>query len=75
MPQVPPQLIFATVIEAAMILTSCFLVVQPESIFSGTTQDTRRLASYAGMLALCVTFCWSVIFGIVLALNNLTLQI
>ena len=75
MPQVPPQVLFSTVIEAVLVLTSCFLVVQPESVFSGTSQGTRRLANYAGMLALCVTFCWSVIFGIVLTLNNLTLQI
>jgi hypothetical protein len=75
MPSLPPQLIFATVTEIAMVLMSCLLVVQPESIFSGSSQGTRRAATYAGLVTLCLTFCWSVIFGIVLALNNLALRV
>ena len=75
MPSLPPQLIFALVTEITMILLSCLLVVQPESFFGGSTQGVRRAATYVGMVALCLTFCWSVIFGIVLALNNLDLRI
>jgi len=75
MPSLPPQLIFAFVTEVAMILLSCLLVVQPESVFGGISQGSRRAATYAGLVSLCLTFCWSVIFGIVLALNNLELRI
>ncbi len=58
-----------------MILITCLLVVQPESVFGGSSQGVRRAASYVGMVALCLTFCWSVIFGIVIALNNLDFRL
>jgi hypothetical protein len=31
--------------------------------------------AWAGMVALCLTFCWSVIFGCVVALNQLSYRI
>ncbi len=75
MPSLSPQLVFSLVTEITLVLITCLLVVQPESIFSGSSQGARRAAGYVGMVALCLTFCWSVIFGIVIALNNLDFRI
>ncbi len=74
MPHLPPQVIFATLVETGLVLLTCLLVVQPESVFRGVASEIRRSVSFAGMVSLCLTFCWSVIFGCVLALNDLTLK-
>jgi hypothetical protein len=58
----------------AMVLLTCLLVVQPESVFKNVSDQARQAYLYAGMISLCLTFCWSVIFGIVLTINNLLLR-
>jgi hypothetical protein len=75
MPQLPPQVIFSLVVETGLVLLTCFLVVQPESVFRGVSGEIRRSVGFAGMVSLCLTFCWSVIFGCVLALNDVSQRI
>lgn len=75
MPSISPQLAFALVTEITMILITCLLVVQPDSVFGGSSPGVRRSATYFGLVALSLTFCWSVIFGIVVALNNLDFRL
>ena len=75
MSQISPQVLFATSVEGFLVVLSCLLVVQPESVFGRRSRGVRLAASYAGWIALCLTFCWSVIFGCVLVLNDLTLRI
>ena len=35
----------------------------------------NKAVAWAGMVALCLTFCWSVIFGCVMALSEITYRI
>ncbi len=53
-------------IEFLFIVLSCVLL--------NGAKDKPSFA-WAGMVALCLTFCWSVIFGCVMALNEITYRI
>lgn len=75
MSQLTPQLLGTVLIEAAMIALTTFLLVQPEPVFRGVSIRIRGAITWAGLVSLCVTFCWSVIFGCVLAIHHLTLRI
>jgi hypothetical protein len=74
MTSLPPQLIFATTVEATLILMTSWLLVQPEAVFSEWSPESRKLATMAGLVLLCLTFCWSIIFGMVIVIQNLTIR-
>jgi hypothetical protein len=71
-PQFSPQLLGSFVIELALVSMTTFLLAQPEPLFHGLSGRVRGAITWAGMVALCVTFCWSVIVGCELALHQLT---
>jgi hypothetical protein len=70
----PTHLAGAIRIEVALIVLSSVFLVQPEMLFRGRSDRMRAVVSWAGFLALCVTFCWSVIFGCLLTLHHLVLH-
>lgn len=55
------QLHFAMLIEAIFMLAT-FIVLNKA--------DSKSFMRWAGMILLCLTFCWSVILGCVYALNT-----
>jgi hypothetical protein len=61
-----PHIILLSLIEIALI-TSTYL-------FLGAPRE-RPVLQWAGVVMMGITFCWSVIFGCVLTINNLTLSI
>lgn len=71
----PRQVIVSLWIEIAMITVTMILLVQPRMFFPFRTERARTAGSWAGMTLLCVTFCWSVILGCILALNDMTFKI
>ncbi len=75
MSQLTPQLLGTVLIETALIAMTTFLLVQPEPVFHKLSSRVRGAVTWAGLISLCVTFCWSVIFGCVLAIHHLTLRI
>jgi hypothetical protein len=71
----PNQLLFALLVEAALITLTMILLLQPRPFFTPAADRSRNLATMSGLFVLCITFCWSVIFGCVLALHQLTFRI
>jgi len=61
-----PQVLVALAVEALLIVVTFAFLNAPR---------TRAALQWAGMIMLCLTFCWSVIFGCVLALTNSSLRI
>ncbi len=63
------------VVEAvAVSLTSVFLL-QPKFLFRRGAAQSRSGVRWVGMAFLCFTFCWSVIVGIVLTMNDVSFKI
>jgi hypothetical protein len=61
-----PQVLVLSVIEVVLITGTFFFLNAPRE---------RPVLQWSGMIMMGITFCWSVIFGCMLALNNLTLNI
>ena len=62
------QLNFTLAVELLLVTISSILLAQPEIIFAKHSQRLRTAASWSGMVFLCLTFCWSVILGVVIFL-------
>lgn len=73
--EMPKQVIFALVVESALILLTSVLLVRPSLIFKNQTSKVSQLAHTGGMVLLCVTFCWSVIVGCLLTLNSIVIRL
>jgi hypothetical protein len=72
---VPNQVLFAFVVEFFMILLTSILLLQPRSMFRSSASWMTGIATTTGMVMLCLTFCWSVVLGAVLAMHGFTLRI
>ncbi|OFZ70442.1 MAG: hypothetical protein A3K03_05825 [Bdellovibrionales bacterium RIFOXYD1_FULL_44_7] len=71
----PKQLVFVMLIEFALIMLTCILLMQPTLIFAGQSDRARSIARTGGLVFLCVTFCWSIILGCVFTLSYSTIQL
>ncbi len=71
----PRYVALAFMVEFFMILLTCTLLMQPRSMFGAVSQRMSSAVMAGGFVLLCLTFCWSVILGAVLALNDMTLRI
>jgi hypothetical protein len=75
MTEMPKQVIFALLIQCALIVMTTTLLAQPRIIFSDQSNKVRSIARGGGWVLLCITFCWSVVFGVILSLNAITIRI
>jgi hypothetical protein len=71
----PSSVIFTLLVELAFISLTAYLLTRPKKMIQGQTLSVPSFFQWTGMFFLCVTFCWSVVFGIVLAMNDLFFQI
>ena len=71
----PKQVLFAMIIQAVMMVFTLMLLVPPRAIADGKSPQWRAVVRTGGWVALCLTFCWSVVLGIVLALHRMTISI
>lgn len=72
----PRPVMVGVLVESALILATLLLLIQPRILVSSAaTERWRSWLSKMGYLFLCMTFCWSVVFGCILALHDLTLQV
>lgn len=67
------QVILAKAIEIILMVMTSILLIQPKVIFR--VSKPRPVFTWGGMLLLCITFCWSVVFGAILFMNDLTIKI
>ena len=66
----PKQLVAGLMIEFGLMLSTLFFLIQPNFIFKRIHERTRIALTMSGLIMLCVTFCWSVIFGCILTLHR-----
>lgn len=71
----PEQVIVAKWVEIILVLLTSVFLVQPSMVFPNVSQKARQIATLLGVIFLCATFCWSVVFGAILFLNDMTLRI
>ncbi|MDR3607199.1 MAG: hypothetical protein P4M08_07460 [Oligoflexia bacterium] len=69
------QIFFAGLIEVAMILVTLALLDVPNIVLPVRSAGARSTLRVTGMIMLCLTFCWSVVLGCVLALNSGTYRL
>lgn len=67
----PITIIFVLLVEFALIALTMLLMAQPEIIFRSKSVRLQSFLHWGAMLLLCLTFCWSVVVGIVLTMNGL----
>jgi hypothetical protein len=71
----PEKVLIAMAIESMLIAATTLLLVQPGFVVRVPSDRARAWMTATGLAFLCATFCWSVVFGCVLALNSLTMRI
>jgi hypothetical protein len=69
----PQQIVVSMLIEAGLIVLTTLLLAQPRAVFSAALSErARSAATYGGLMLLCITFMWSVIFGMLLSVHQLS---
>ena len=66
---------YAKLVEVILIVVTSTLLSQPRLLFPAGAARLRIAATWSGWMLLCLTFCWSVILGIVLTLHGITVQL
>lgn len=64
------QMIFALVVEGWLVLLTLLMLMQPSFVFQFKSDQAQRVVTVFGLFLLSVTFCWSVVFGCLIALNQ-----
>jgi hypothetical protein len=70
----PNSVLVAFGLESVFIFITTLALTQPKFLFRMTSPALQNLVNWVGMFLLCATFCWSVVLGIVLSMNDITLQ-
>jgi hypothetical protein len=71
----PKQVLVSMLLEVSLILFTTILLTQPRFLFFNLSLRTRAALRASGWAMLCITFCFSVIFGCILALNATTISL
>lgn len=71
----PPQVIFGFIIESALVMITVLLLARPIPARAGESNARSLKMTVVGLFFLAITFCWSVIFGCVLALHQITFRL
>jgi len=71
----PKQVLFCLLIEAVLMTLTVVLLVQPQFVVKPKSKKTADVMTYFGFGCLSLTFCWSFVFGCVLAVNQLSIRI
>lgn len=76
----PRPILLATIVEILLIVGAIVFMVQPvwivgRAIERGDKPVLKTVFNGIGIVLMSLTFCWSVILGVLLVLNGLTLRI
>lgn len=71
----PQMVVLGCLVEAALILVTCLLLTQPDFLFRNRAERARRVLKWVGIISLCLTFCWSVVVGVFLSMNEMTIRL
>jgi len=64
------SLVISLAVELVLMSATLFLLAHPRMLFKPRTDRARLMITISGLVFLCLTFCWSVIFGCVIALHE-----
>ncbi len=64
------SLVISLAVEIILVSMTLFLLAHPRMLFKQRSDRARLLITISGLVFLCLTFCWSVIFGCVLVLHE-----
>ena len=71
----PSILILAVLVELVLVVLTSVFLTQPKLIFKAGPSRAQSLAYGAGVICFCLTFCWSVVLGILFHLNGLSIKV
>lgn len=66
------QMLFACVLEGWLMILTVLMLTQPSFLFRFKSDQARNTVTISGALLLCLTFCWSVVLGCMIAFHKLT---
>lgn len=70
----PTSVIFVFGVESALGLLTMLLLLQPQKAFGARSNRFRSAARWGGMFFLGITFCWSIVVGVVLSMNDMSIH-
>lgn len=65
------QLLFVVIIEGLLVFATLLLLVHPRLILFSSSDQAKKMGMIGGLFCLCLTFCWSVVFGAVLVIHQI----
>jgi hypothetical protein len=68
------SVLFCFSVEVVLVFLTTFLLSQPQSVFKGASKPIQNFAFGSGVILIGLTFCWSVLLGIVSSLNQLAIH-
>jgi len=71
----PNSLAIGSGVELGLILVTSLLLAQPKWLFRSGAGKLAKKARWGGVFFLGLTFFWSVILGVILSMNNITIKI
>ncbi len=71
----PNTVFLSLVVESVFIVLTNLFLVQPKIIFGQNSQKARPWLKWVGLVLLSITFCWSIVVGIVLSINEMTFRL
>lgn len=69
------SVVFALIVELVLMLLTILLFIRRNGLFGSGIGKKKAFAAWSGLFFLFLTFIWSVITGIVLAMNGLYLRV
>ena len=67
------QVAIAMFMESLLVSVTALLLLQPKAVF--TSPKAMKVATWSGLVLLCITFCWSVVVGCILYLNQMVIRL
>lgn len=70
----PNSVFFSVAVELGLISFTSLVLTQPNFLIQVESKRGRSATAVIGGFFLCVTFCWSVVLGIVLYIHDIVIQ-
>ena len=71
----PQSVVYTMGIEFGLILITTVILSKPTFLIRMFKARFKTAATWGGAILVLATFCWSMVLGIVLTMNNLSLRI
>ena len=69
------SVVWVLLVEITLILFTIILLLRPPFLFKSESSRSKTLAQVGGLFFLLITFLWSIVVGMILVVNPLSLKI